>query len=373
MTKTLIALLTLACVMAPCAMVVAQDESGDKQVMLEGLNSKPMWITHMGCLIGCAEYLKVDASPEWIYGGSGHAFALNIHDELCPSGPTAWAADKCDRLAANLGLTVEDHTAFKSDKEFAAKQEKLWNTTCKAIDAKTPCFAWELGMPEWYIVAGYDEDGNYLYRDFTGAVAKTPYTKLGSTEIGVASLQVVKKGKAADDRAIVRDALVFALEHGAGKDSQELYHTGLAGYDAWIKALQDTKVVEETEEAGFGLAYNAQCWAECRQHAVEFLAEAKKRIGEDDLNPLFDEAIKHYKVVAENLNTVAQTFPFDVMNQATMEERIKEADRREKALEALKAAGEAEEAGLKALAKIAVALGAEGIDPEKVGKTPKDR
>jgi hypothetical protein len=370
MKTMLIALLALGAVTMACAVLVAQDESGDKQVMLEGLNTKPMWITQMGCLIGCAEYLKTDASPEWIYGGSGHAFALNIHEALCPSGPTAWRADKCNGLAGNLGLTVEDHLAFKGGEDFAAKQEEIWQIARSAIDAKTPCFGWELGVPEWYIICGYDKDGNYLYRDFGGAVAETPYTKLGASEIGVASLQVVKKGKATDDRTAVREALVFALNHGAGKDSQELYHTGLSGYDTWIKALQDKKVVE-TKDAGFGLAYNAQCWAECRQYAVKFLVEAKKRIGDDDLNPLFDEAIKHYKVVSENLDVVAKTFPFNFQDQATMTEQIKDAQRREKAVEALKAAREAEEAGLKTLAKIAVALGTEGIDPDEIGKTPQ--
>ena len=128
--------------------------AGGKAAHLAGLKQKHAWMTHMGALIGCAEYLKSDASAEWIYGGSGHAFALNIHWGICPSGPTAWPAEKCDKLAANVGLKVHRLVADKRDKGVEAKRASIWRKTRRAIDAGHPAFGWDLDVPEWYVITG---------------------------------------------------------------------------------------------------------------------------------------------------------------------------------------------------------------------------
>jgi len=336
----------------------AQSVTAGRQ--LPGLEQKRMWVTHMGCLIGCAEYLKADASSAWIWGTSGHAFALNVHEVICPSGPTAWAAEKCDALAANAGLQIEDLRADKRQEGFAKKQEEIWRKACQAMDAGLPCFGWELNVPDWYVITGYDADGHYLFTEFDGKPGKKHHTKLGDSEIGVACVLVVKPGKAKPDRTAVREALVFALDHAAGKHSHDLWHTGLSGYDTWVKALQDDKRVKDEEVIGFGHAYNAACWSECRKQAVAFLEEAKKRLDDEKLSPQFDEAIKRYKMVSANLDAVAKTFPFNVREQKRMREQIQDAARRAKAVKALQTAREAERAGLKALARIAVSLGAKG-------------
>ena len=324
---------------------------------LAALKPKPMWMTHMGCLIGCADYLKVDASSAWVYGGSGYAFALNVHEAICPSGPTAWPAEKCEALAANVGIKTERLQAPKSREDVGALRETIWQKTREAIDAGRPCFGWEMGIPEWYVIHGYDADGNYLYRDFGDKTGKRHYTKLGDTGIGWLCLVIATTGEAADDRTTVREACRFAVEHGAGKHSKELWHTGISGYDTWIAALEDEEKCTGDKVIGFGCAYNAQCWSECRRNAAAFLEEARKRLGEDGkLAALLHQAIRHYTVVRDNLNAVGKTFPFDVADQEGMKARIRKADRRAKAVTALKSARDAEAAGLKVLAKIADVL-----------------
>jgi hypothetical protein len=328
-----------------------------EKVTLKGLKHRPMWMTHMGCLIACVEHLKIDASPAWVYGASGHAFALNIHEQLCPSGPTAWPAEKCDRLAANFGAAVERSSAQKSEKDFPASQQRIWRQTREALEAGRPCFGWEMNVPEWYVIHGCDAEGNYLFREFDGKVGRTHHTRLGETEIGWACVNAVRRCEPADDRTAVREALAFALEHGAGKHSREKWHTGLSGYDVWIRAFRDAGALDH-EAGGFGLAYNAQCWAECRKHAVAFLAEAAKRLDDKPLRALFEEAIRRYEIVSTNLGAVAKAFPFDPQDRKAMDERAKDPSTRRKAIEALTAARDAEDAGLKALARLAKALGA---------------
>jgi hypothetical protein len=126
------------------------------------------------------------------------------------------------------------------------------------------------------------------------------------------------------------------------------YASGLAAYDQWIAALNDPKAYEGDAIGGM---YNAQVWRECRHQAVVFLAEAKGKVGDPALAPLFDEAIKHYQRVERKLGLVCDQFPVeDGAVVAPMPERQQRVRR------ALRDAKTAEAAGLEALAQIAAVL-----------------
>jgi len=210
-----------------------------------------------------------------------------------------------------------------------------------------PCYGWELEIPEFYVVYGYDDVG-YYYSGAQCDEGKGPkaWQELGESEIGVLEMYTVRPGQAADDITTVKEALTFALEHSKSpaRWTYPKYKAGLAGFDLWIGAL-------ETGTAdGFGMAYNAAVWAECRRFAVHFLAEAKERIG-GKVGPQFDEAATHYQTVAENLRKVTETFPFPPKG-----DEVKDPDRCAAAIELLRGAREAEEAGLGALEAILGAL-----------------
>ncbi len=48
--------------------------------VIENLKHKPWWISHLGCIEGCLDYFDVDVSTPWLFGATGHAFIINIHD-----------------------------------------------------------------------------------------------------------------------------------------------------------------------------------------------------------------------------------------------------------------------------------------------------
>jgi hypothetical protein len=99
--------------------------------------------------------------------------------------------------------------------------------------------------------------------------------------------------------------------------------------------------------AGFGLAYNAACWHECRKQAEAFLVEARERLN-GVTGPAFDQAIAAYGAVASSLAEVAELYPFI----GRKDEHMADPGRREQAVDALHAARRAEETGLEALAEI---------------------
>ncbi len=314
---------------------------------LEHLEWKCMWVSHLGCIKGCLDYLKIDVSDGWLFGGTGHAFLINIHDSVCPSGPTAWHTEMLFTLGKNIGYNIDGVWCHRSDEEFSLKQRSAWDQSRKAIDAGLPCYGWELHIPEYYVVHGYDDSGYYYTGPGSDAGrSPKPWKELGDSLIGWLEMYWLRPGKAADDPTVVREALAFALEFAQSPDKwiYRRYKAGLSAYDSWIKALRSG------DADGFGVAYNAAVWAECRRMAVEFLKEAKSRIARGS-NGSFDSALSHYGAVAENLEAVAKTFPFPPEGK-----EIEDSDRRDKAVEYLKAAKKAEDSGLKSLEKVVTGL-----------------
>jgi len=308
---------------------------------LENLRWVPRWVSHLGCIKGCLDYLGLDVSDAWLFGATGHAFVINVHEVVCPSGPTAWNTETLFKLGKNIGYEIDGVFGMKSADDFAEKQKLAWEHAKSAIDQGLPCYGWELDIPEYYVVYGYDDTGYY----FSGpgcdeGKGPKPWQELGDTEIGVIEMFSVRPGQAADDVQTVKEALAFTLEHATSPSKWIFpkYKAGLAGYDTWIRAL------EGGTADGFGMAYNAAVWCECRGYAVLFLQEVKERLGRQAA-ALFDEAIERYQVVHENLKTVGDTFPLHRMEPG----HIKDPARIRTALAALRTARDAEADGLEAL------------------------
>ncbi len=306
---------------------------------LEKLRYQGRWVTDLACLKSCMDYLGKEVSDAWLYGASGHAFALNIHQELCPSGPTAWNKERIYELVQNVGCKVRTLSAFKGEKNFAEKQKNIWELVKKAIDEGLPCYGWEMDIPEYYIINGYDDAG-YLYSGCTQKHGNKPWNELGNSQIGVLQVHIVFPAEPADDKQTVKQSLQFALEHSKEPAKyllNNLYNCGLDGYDLWIKALNRERVSRG------GMAFNTQVWAECRQNAFAFMKEVKERINSDS-KTLFDEAIQHLNVVAKEFSWLAESFEF---NPNDFENLITDKKQLAEAAESLQKASEAEAKALK--------------------------
>jgi hypothetical protein len=310
------------------------------------------WMTMPGCMVRCADAMRMHAPPEWVFGAGGFAFAMNIHYELCPSGPTAWRDHNSYPLLANVGLKVRSAMASKNDPQFAAKQAEVVVLIRDSIAAGKPAVVWEMDVPDWYVCVGYEGD-DLLFLDWGGATRRLPATKLGNTVIGFACAVSAERGERADLHKTLRDAVAFALDNAAGKHrSNKAYHAGLEAYDVWIKACGDESLATKAG-VGFGAAYNAACWSECRRMAAGFLKLAAARTGEPELVKALNAAATHYQKVADHLTAVHKLLPFDAKDQPKMAAQFAQADRRAKVVAELQAASAAEAQGLESLKAIA--------------------
>jgi len=317
---------------------------------LEGLRWNSAWTSHMGCIKGCVDWLSAQGrmpavTRAWIFGGTGHAFIINFSPDACPSGPTAWHTEMLFKNGANLGYDIDGVITWKRKPDFAAKQEAAWTYVRRCIDEDIPVYGWELRVPEYYTVHGYDDVG-YYYSGPTldEGEGPKPWRELGDTEIGLIELYSTRPSEPRPDDEIVRASLAFALKHAddPGDWKYGNYVTGPAAFDAWVNAL-------ENGSAGrFGHSYNAEVWHECRAEAVNFLREAKERIGGDGA---FDEAIERYSAVRDALSEVQQLDPFPPpeASEATMTSP--------EAAEHVRQAGAGERKALDSLRAIVAALG----------------
>jgi hypothetical protein len=311
---------------------------------IDGLRWKPLWVSHLGCIKGCLEFLNMNISTAWLYGSTGHAFIINIHEELCPSGPTAWKTEMLFKLSKNIGYSIKGIESQQSQENFKDKQKQAWKLAQGALDKMIPCYGWELEIPEFYVVYGYDDVGYYYSGpQCDDGKGPKPWNELGVSKIGCLEMYTIMKGDPESDATVVKRAFECVWEHARNPEKWILpkYKSGLQGYDLWLNTLKEGKA------DGFGLAYNTAVWYECRNYGVYFLEEAKERIG-GNVKPLFDEAKEQYEIVTHNLNNISKLFPFNEYNP----EHIKDPERRESSIGYLTKAREAERTGLELLEKI---------------------
>jgi hypothetical protein len=128
---------------------------------LQGLKWNVTWNSQLGAIKGCADYLGIEMSNGWLFGGSGAAFMLTMNDDTCgPAGNLQQLPMM--RLCGNLGLAVHGVAAWKNQDDFQLQKRLAWENTKDAINRELPCYGYCLGIPEYYVVHGYANDG-YLF------------------------------------------------------------------------------------------------------------------------------------------------------------------------------------------------------------------
>ncbi len=316
--------------------------------VLPGLRWQPAWTAHMGCLKSCLDYLGVAITRPWLYGGTGHAFVLNVHEALCPSGPTAWNTSMLFRLAPNLGYRPHGMAIWRREagERFAEKQREAFDLVRAAIDRGLPCYGWQMEAPDYYLITGYDDVGYY----YAGAECEEgrgplPWDKLATWDVDLLEVYRVEPVPPAPAEKTIKEALEFALKH-AGQPAEwvkPICRSGPAGFEVWAEALEKGGASRD------GCAYNAAVWHECRAMAVEFLPEAGMRLP-GRCADAFAEAGRHYAVVRDRLAGLVQLVPM----RPGWDDQEKLASVEGAAL--LREAAEAERRGLDCLRRIAAAL-----------------
>ena len=190
------------------------------------------------------------------------------------SGPTCvdWCALSAG-IALGCGRSVTSYVSFdclteeRRNERILAHARHVFDLAAREVEAGRPCVVWGLGVPEFGVVRGVEGE-EYL----CVACGPTPERlrwDAVSAPGGPAFWAFPSRNEphAGADR--------FAIRRGA-QAIMKLAHTrkevcGLPAYDAWAQHLRDRRANR------WGHGYNAQCWAEARAYARDFLGRAAGR------------------------------------------------------------------------------------------------
>jgi len=237
---------------------------------LENLSQGRLNTTLMGVVKAVLDYYHLESSEAWTFGGSGHAFLINIHEQLCPSGPYCWKYDGFRKLLRNLGLEMTDLGFFhgrSTPEERAAVEQKLK----QSLDSGIPC---SLVSMEHQVISGYDDKAFFTAQPWGDCCGGFPPSTLTfgtwpelKDEVHV-SFFTFRKLAPAGDRTVVRDSLGSALELFRQPEQHSLEHYGIGpnAYDNWTRAVAE-------HGSSHGNWWNGTVWSECRAMASGYFSE----------------------------------------------------------------------------------------------------
>ena len=260
----------------------------------------PFCTTLMGCLQGVFDYYGMNYSPAMLYGLTGHAFFINIHREICPSGPYAWDHRFLYNLTEKMGIRITESSFLTPDtpKEICAEAVDRLSVS---LEGNNPCM---ITCLEHQLVKEKRDGEILLFRPWEEEI-ESQFSFLDSDNLspclekaGFLSIGYFEKSDVQDNLGkTVHRALLQAedLFKNPEKYQHEGYQSGFGAYEYWISALQKEKYDEH------GHWWNGMVWAECRRRGAEFfeeLIDRKANLDETALKSLAGV----YRIISERLD-----------------------------------------------------------------------
>jgi len=322
------------------------------------------WTSVGWALYRMLSYTGQQLSLPMVMGLTGHAFRITIcHDDVHIAGPTMYPfRDILPQGLQNIGWSCRIvETQRKRDVPgentnlidpallTAAAREKrmLQNELSEAldlihrsIDRGIPVLSWDLFIPEFGVIYGYDDEQRILTVMECVQDGKLPYEHLGRGTLEDLFILALEERTEKDRRSMLRDALTTILDHYRGKEeSLDRCEHGLRAYDVWIAAFVGGKIEPN------GNAYNFAVVEDARQFAADFLNEIStdwqgSDTADERLRALSAEAAQVYRLMAEQLHELVALFPFPSGGEPNAKMN------RERAIEVLQSVKSLEEQGV---------------------------
>ncbi|MCE5168450.1 RNA polymerase sigma factor [Paenibacillus profundus] len=291
------------------------------------------WTSAASALHGLLSYTDKEESLTRIMGLSGYAFRINIcRGDVNIAGPTIYdfrdilskglrnlgfRARIVDAMPLKLGPNTNLVDASMLTPEAKAKRKlhealpEALNLIHDSIDRGLPVLSWDLFVPEFGLIYGYDDGARKLTAVECGKEEHIPYDHLGRGILEDLFVLAIDEPCITDERGQLKGALQLILDHYHGREEQPQYSVhGLAAYDVWVEAFRGGTVEPN------GNSYNIAVVQDARHYAAQFLNELSDTwqggdaAADDRLRNLGKEAAGLYASMAEQLQELQQMFPF---------------------------------------------------------------
>jgi hypothetical protein len=205
----------------------------------EGIADQTGYLFSFAKSLSCA--VKNSPWPEYaedIIATSGFAFRMWVSADLCPSATSIWEFGKQPAWVTSGGLNCEyterlwNEDAIEEKRRFAAVEQIK-----KSIDNGVPAVSWDIGVPEWGLIIGYDDESQMFSTLAINGEGEMPYDVLGKRELPLLSVLTITgiSGKTQDE--ILKDTLRMAASHLKGEEWAG-NAKGLEAYPALIKHFE---------------------------------------------------------------------------------------------------------------------------------------
>lgn len=282
--------------------------------ILDGVNSVSNWTSIAGALQGTLMHLGERFDEQEIMGLTGHAFRLAIRtgeDGIADSaGTVSLDYGRAIQLYAGLGHKFEHFSARPADRGYDRRREEAIKRIQRSIDRGVPAIVYDLQLPEFGLVKGYDDRAGLIY------VSTTVSSQYGEAlplrqwpapgRLGWIEVIVLGDRQRFDRRRAEQEALCFAVdyaERGEPCGPDDTVH-GLAAYERWLEGY--------TLQGGLSRHGNARCIQivlSARRDAARFL-RAIAGSYEPGAGAALDQAAAAYDAEALAFSRMATLFPF---------------------------------------------------------------
>ena len=196
----------------------------------------------LSCAVRNSPYADV---ADDIVATSGFAFRMWVSADLCPSATSIWSFDGQKPWVENGGLKC-DYVGRYWDQDDIEEQKRLEAIANikKSIDSGIPAVSWDIGVPEWGLIIGYDDETQtFATLPINAATydpaspANLPYDVLGKRDLPLLSVLTVTGMSGKSKESILYDTKKLAAFHLKGGEWAG-NAKGLEGYPALIRHFE---------------------------------------------------------------------------------------------------------------------------------------
>jgi len=254
----------------------------------DGIHDSTGYLFSLAKSLSCA--VKNSPWPEYaedIVATSGFAFRMWVAADLCPSSTSIWSFDGQKPWVENGGLTC-DYVGRYWDMDNVEEQKQLEAIANikSSIDSGIPAVSWDIGIPEWGLITGYDDETQTfttLPAPVNHPAGTMPYDVLGKRELPLLSVLTVT-GKSDKPQAdILKDTIKLAVTHLKGGEWCD-NAKGLEAYPALIRHFMPGVFTNEN-----GFAWNREyllgTYGALKYYAWKYFEKS----GQNDLAALYKD------------------------------------------------------------------------------------
>ncbi len=218
---------------------------------------------------------------EDIVATSGFAFRMWVNTDLCPSATSIWGFDGQKPWVENGGLLC-DYVGRYWGQEHIEEEKRLEaiGNIKDSIDRGIPAIAWDVGVPEWGLITGYNDNTrmfstlaiNAEKDDPTSPAyssSQMPYDILGKRELPILSVLTITGISDKTEETILYDTMKLVITHLNGDEWCD-NAKGLDAYLALIKIFDENPDISSSWNAEYFLG----TYGALKEYAYKYFAKS---------------------------------------------------------------------------------------------------